>query len=498
MHAFLRRLWHSQVPLRLAMPLLALALLCFTYHVYSAIVRHQQIRHIDDAAQHGDSEKVKALLKDNPDLVFSRDKEGNTPLLWAVRFGFRDVAELLLAHGTDVNVADNKGRTSFCWAAMMDDSAMKEFLSQHGAHPPDATIFDAATYGDLEKVKTLLKADPDLVSNRDINGYTPVHLAAKNGHKDIVELLLAYKADVNVKATDPTAQINALSREHPDENFALPNMRETPLHLAVANNHKDVVKLLLANKADVNAREFGGFTPLLSAVLAGHTDIAELLLASGADVKAGDDSGQTALHWAAGYGLKDMAALLLVNKADVNAKDKMGKTPLQSAEQGMIFPYTQWGCREVFALLLANHADVDARDKKGETPLEIAADSCYPDIVRLLISNKAEVDARDDKGWTPLHFALGQEGIAKVLLADKADVNTRDTTGRTPLHFAAELPTKDVAELLLTDGAEVNAKDNDGDTPLDVAMGMEHYFPESERQPIKDMEDLLRQHGGHK
>jgi hypothetical protein len=54
---------------------------------------------IDDAAQNGDLEKVKALLKDNPDLVSSKDKWGRTPLHLAARNGHKDVAELLRQYG---------------------------------------------------------------------------------------------------------------------------------------------------------------------------------------------------------------------------------------------------------------------------------------------------------------------------------------------------------------------------------------------------------------
>jgi hypothetical protein len=82
-------------------------------------------------------------------------------------------------------------------------------------------IFDAAKSGDLEKVKALLKDNPDLVFRKDILGQTPLHLAAWNGHKDAVELLLVSKADVNAK----------------DKGGA------TPLFMAAWKGQKDVVEL---------------------------------------------------------------------------------------------------------------------------------------------------------------------------------------------------------------------------------------------------------------
>lgn len=122
-------------------------------------------------------------------------------------------------------------------------------------------IHDAAGNGDLGKVKALLKDNPDLVFSKDKSGRTPLDWAAASGHKEVVELLLANKANVN--AND--------------------NHGVTPLHMAAGNGHKDVAEALLANKADVNARDNYGWTPLGEASLKSHKekkgrkDVAELL-----------------------------------------------------------------------------------------------------------------------------------------------------------------------------------------------------------------------------
>ena len=69
MHSFFSRLCHSPIPRRAAVMLVALA--------WSSLAFCGEIH---DAAKDGDLEKVKALLKDNPDLVFSKDNDGATPL----------------------------------------------------------------------------------------------------------------------------------------------------------------------------------------------------------------------------------------------------------------------------------------------------------------------------------------------------------------------------------------------------------------------------------
>jgi len=106
--------------------------------------------------------------------------------------------------------------------------------------------------------------------------------------------------------------------------------------------------LLLASKADVNAREKAGYTPLHRAAVSGHKDVAELLLAKKADVNAKDNFGYTALHLAARKGYKDIVDLLLANKALVNARTIMGITPLDAA--------TWDGFQEVVDLLRSHGA----------------------------------------------------------------------------------------------------------------------------------------------
>jgi ankyrin repeat protein len=153
-------------------------------------------------------------------------------------------------------------------------------------------IHDAAQYGDLAKVKALLKDHPHLVFSKDNFGMTPLHLAALAGHRDVAVLLLANKAEVHTKVS---AKVDG---------------GMTPLHLAAINGHRDVAVLLLANKAEVDAKDNDGLTPLHRAAEMGHSDVAAVLLANKADVNAKDGSGRTPLYFAATNGYKDIAALL--------------------------------------------------------------------------------------------------------------------------------------------------------------------------------------------
>ena len=83
-----------------------------------------------------------------------------------------------------------------------------------------------------------------------------------------------------------------------------------PLHCAAYKGFKDIVELLIANKADIDANNNYGETPLHWTAVSGHEDVAELLLASGANVDAETERGVTPLHWAESRGHKDVADLL--------------------------------------------------------------------------------------------------------------------------------------------------------------------------------------------
>jgi hypothetical protein len=92
------------------------------------------------------------------------------------------------------------------------------------------------------------------------------------------------------------------------------------LFIAAANGHKDVAGLLLANKAEVDIRDSTGVTPLYAAAADGHTDVVALLLANKAEVNATTNSGATPLQIALANGHKETAELLRANGADVDIK----------------------------------------------------------------------------------------------------------------------------------------------------------------------------------
>ena len=84
----------------------------------------------------------------------------------------------------------------------------------------------------------------------------------------------------------------------------------TPLHYAAIKGHKEVVELLIAAGADVNAKDIDEWTPLHRAADAGHKEVAELLIAKGALVNAKDRVGETPLDFAINKNRTETADLL--------------------------------------------------------------------------------------------------------------------------------------------------------------------------------------------
>jgi len=125
------------------------------------LIAHRAEYDVFDVSAVGDTEKIKALLTSNPNLIFSKDKQGETPLHLAAAFGYKDVADLLLTNHADVNAKDNNGMTPLHMAAGQD----------------------------RREVVELLLANKVDVNVKDNLGKMPLNYAAMKGYEGIAELL---------------------------------------------------------------------------------------------------------------------------------------------------------------------------------------------------------------------------------------------------------------------------------------------------------------------
>ena len=255
---------------------------------------------IHRAADAGDLAKVKAFIQEGIDV--NTKEYGCTPLHCVARYGHKEVAELLIAKGADVNAKDTRGRTPIDLAI---NQGRKEIAKLFASKSGDVSLHTAAYIGDLQRVEKLIDGGAN-VDAKDQKGQTALHYAAKAGQIAVAKLLIANGADVNA-GDDRTPLVEA------------------------AYCSKEMVELLLDKGADINT---GKWPALHGALDARRFDIVDLLLAKGADVNIRDDKGHTPLHIAASYaawGFPKIVELLISNGADINAKDNNGNTALTYA-----------------------------------------------------------------------------------------------------------------------------------------------------------------------
>jgi len=154
---------------------------------------------------------------------------------------------------------------------------------------------------------------------------------------------------------------------------------------------------LLAQGADVDAKNNQGDTGLLLAAKSGKIDTARLLVEKGANIEAKNNQGETALIAACTSGHAEIAQLLVEKGAATDAPDDGGATPLMYAGLG--------GNTAIIDLLLAKGANINAQDNNRETPLMYAASAGSVDAVKLMLRKNANPAAKDHNGLTALGYA---------------------------------------------------------------------------------------------
>ncbi|KDO21915.1 serine/threonine protein kinase [Saprolegnia parasitica CBS 223.65] len=202
-----------------------------------------------------------------------------------------------------------------------------------------------------------------------------------------------------------------------------------------------------------------GETGLITATCLGHCDIVSVLLARGANVNAAQIARMTALHAAAQRNnCKIMQMLLAANTANVEVRDSYGHTPLHLAIKN--------NSKEALDVLLHANANVNAVTNDKDTPLHYATNSKLDAVVAQLIAHGANVNGRNNVSITPLYTALvnfDEPSVTSLVQsgADLHDVKDNESALQVACRkrFVAAVP------ILLTHGADVNTKHN-GLSPL--------------------------------
>lgn len=343
--------------------------------------------------------------------------------------------------------------------------------------------------GDKDRLLQKLSTPDDetfrAINAQDDNGRALLHDLAVSGWTDLIPLAAACGAKLEIEdidgftplhvaaATGQVKSIVALARAGADMDAAANGHAQTPLHIAILFGQYGSVDTLLKNNAspaarnpkdDVDGKNAYHYAatepPQFMALLLDHPDAAHLY-----DRHAGDNTWADAFRLALKAGNMPVVKLLADYGVDMNAKDHEGLTPLT-----WLLTHRETRAKALpFILFLLQHgADGDkAVNQWGETPLMLAAKSDFAEAVQLLLDHGADPDRKNHFDETALHFACNHYTVATVaaLLHAGADVNAQDRTHQTPLHIAAHKNRRDVVKTLLDADADPLLKDRRGRTP---------------------------------
>ncbi|KAI5926193.1 ankyrin repeat-containing domain protein [Camillea tinctor] len=395
-----------------------------------ATIVFQVIRSSKPLDEH--AEAVNLLIEAGADLNM-QSRTGKSALHVAVRRNRTEIVKVLLMKGANVNLKCNRGWNALHYAANY------------------ATISE-------EICRALIKVDAGIATSPDIDSWLPVHLAARSGNIQLLEVLY---------------ELNRDCLKERDQN------RRTPLHFAY--NTPKALRWLLGHGVDVNATDLSGETPLMNAFHSGSEEsILILMKACDADLTIRDISGRTVLHHAANAGAIGLGRELLRSNGNiVSFNDAFDLSALHFAIRSGQSAFAEMLLNDFYSKNTHNSLNdlVLSRVKAksdGESPLISAVKRGQYQVVKKLLELGAEKESRDENGRTALLAAVDtrDELMIEILLDRKTgkyvDVDAGDNYP-TALHEAAKSGDLALVKRLVSLGASVNALGGKYKTALNAA-----------------------------
>jgi ankyrin repeat protein len=442
------------------------------------------------ASRNGDAAMLDALLASGADAN-NATINGTTALMLASAAGKVDAVKLLLARGADVNAKENvKGETALTFAAAYGrPDVVRELTTHHADVSVTTKSQDLASFAKEEQERLIAERGglqgrggragegggrgpqgPQIAGvNRQYNytelvgfwgGLSPLHLAARQGYREVASALLDAGADVNQRSTGD---------------------QSTPLLVAIINGHFDLAKQLLDKGANPNlAQSTNGVTPLYAALncqwsdkalypqprafeqqTTTYLDLMQALLDKGADANA----RLTRKVWYAQYDF------------DQSGVDESGATPFFRAAYAADV--------DGMKLLLKYGADpyvrtmrTPGRVRTGDVTREVTDVSPLPPVppggpaITALLAAAGEGYGEGFAANHHHHAPAGMLPAVKFLIEEVGlDVNAKDHDGNTAVHNAAARGDNEMILYLVSKGADVKQVNREGKTTVDMANG---------------------------
>jgi uncharacterized protein len=416
---------------------------------------------LNDLIRAGNREAVLAAIT-SPDIdVNAADPDGSTPLLWATYKVDHEMVQALLKKGAKAKVTNNFGATPLTEAAKLDDADLVRMLLDAGADPDSANqdgqtaLMLAASVGSLPIAQMLISKGAHVNAVENFRGQTALMWAAAENHPDVVDLLLKHHADVKVRAKydDWQRQMTSEPRAQFRQTGGL-----TALLYATRSGCLRCAESIVKAGADVNQPNPDGVTPLINAIDAHSFDIAMFLLDKGANPSIWDMTGRTPLYTAV-----DMNSYTGVSGA--------GNGAFQGFELALApHPKSTATAMDVVNRLLSMGVDpnheltrmrpngngrgrfADYMMRGGTGALMVATLSYDDEAIKALLAHGATVDAPNDFQITPLMAAASMSGSGRGGVGS-AIIGTRGHHPKDQQERAIK-----TIDLLLDAGANINAR----------------------------------------
>lgn len=362
---------------------------------------------LSEAVKRADLDVVSLLLDKQAD-VNSQNQDGSTALMWAASQGHRALIALLIQKGAQVGLRDRKRGTAISWAFTHGHYTVARRLSLYGTTDGKETPLMRAVqshYEDLipELLTQALPLQPSMLNMQDQLGNTALMLAVMENAKNVVALLLEKGADLSFK-----------NQEGQDA-----------LALAIKHGHTHIIQILSHYQASNENRQEGE-TLLMSAARCGHEEIVSFFLT-------------------------------MTKDDQIDMQNQEGNTALLLAAQN--------GHYNTVLLLLAKGADLEIQNKKGETALFVAAVRGYKDLVTLFLSKGAKI--------LPYTLSLVRKHKKIEQLIVRYQMIGLDVqNGETPLMRAINLGYLDLTQVWIVKGIDLDVTDYDNKTALQRACDM--------------------------
>jgi ankyrin repeat protein len=350
-------------------------------------------------ARTGEAAGVRALLARGANVNTKEPGHDQTALMWAAAQAHPEAVDALLRNGADVRARSRSYIQTV--TSEVTQRAGREELNYDVPRGGSTALLFAARSGDAESARLLIAAGAD-VNDVLPDGASALVVAAHSGHSRVAALLLE-------KGADPNAA---------DIGYAA-------LHAAVLRSDVDLVKSLLAHKANPNAqitkgtpvrrnsqdfelpKTLIGATPYLLAAKFLEADIMRALAAGGADTRLPMKDGATPLMAAAGMGIAAPA------QDEKRGTDRRG---LAILDGGKVEPDSQ--VLDAVSTALMQGSDINAVNPAGDTAMHIAAAQGYGEVVKLLADRGADLNVRNTRGLTPLGALQGRTGAKRQSMID--------------------------------------------------------------------------------